>query len=83
MTTEPGRAQRVLGLAETAPSKDCIEAVEYLRQEVMAGRVIGLAWGALKPGYQYEVDAAGEAKKSPEFTQGVMLKLIRELGKLS
>lgn len=70
-------------VVELAPalgiSADMLQAVEYLVQEIRAGRIIGLAWVALRPGREYEADAAGEARREPAYTQGLILKLLHKL----
>lgn len=63
-------------------SKDTELAVAYIRQEVLAARWVGLAWVGILPGRHYECDCAGEARRCPAFTQGTVLKLLNEIGKL-
>lgn len=69
----------VLSLVRPTVSADTVKAAEYLLQEARAGRVIGLAWVALQPGYGYEVDWAGEVKRDPTFTRGTLKKLDDEV----
>lgn len=70
-------------VVELAPalgvSADMLQAGEYLAQEIRAGRIIGLAWVALKPGREYEADCAGEARREPAYTQGLILKLLHKI----
>lgn len=72
----------VVGLVRPRVSAETLRAVDYLRQEILAGRIVGLSWVAQRPGYQYEVDVAGEARTLPAFTQGTVIKLLKEIGKL-
>lgn len=72
----------VVTLVQPRVSEDTVRACEYLLQEARAGRAVGLMWGLIRPGYLYEVDAAGEANRSPAFSQGVVLTLLKEIGKL-
>lgn len=72
----------VVSLVVPQVSEDTVRACEYLLQEARAGRAVGLMWGLIRPGYLYEVDAAGEAYRSPAFSQGVVLKLLTEVGKM-
>lgn len=72
----------VVELVRPRVSEETLRAVEYLRQEILAGRIVGLSWAAHLPGYHFEVDVAGEARTLPAFTQGAVLKLLDEIGKL-
>lgn len=66
----------VIELVKPRVSEDTVRACEYLLQEARAGRVVGLAWSAIRPGYGYEGDLAGEAIRSPAFTQGMLIQLL-------
>lgn len=72
----------ILRLVQPHVSEDTVRACKYLLQEAEAGRLIGISWAAHLPGYRFEVDLAGEAKTSPAFTQGAILKLLLEIDRL-
>ena len=61
---------------------DAIAALEQLLAEAKAGRVIGLAYVVMRQGYDYDVGAAGETRRSPTFTRGMLCLLDDELAKL-
>lgn len=72
-----------LSVARPCVSGETLRAVDYIRQEVLAGRIVGLAWAAVRPGYRWEVDLAGQLlRDAPAFTQGIVLNLLREIGEL-
>ena len=56
-----------------------MRALEYLIQEARAGRVVGLAWLAMHKTFDYSVDIAGETKRSPTLTRGMLHLLDDEL----
>ena len=61
------------------PSDDLVETLEYLLHEARAGRVIGLAYGAILKRRAFFVDAAGEAHRNPVFGIGIANVLACEL----
>lgn len=50
-----------LSIVKPYVSEDLVETLEYLLQEALAGRLIGMAYGAMLPGRKFIVDAVGEA----------------------
>lgn len=70
---------KVITLVPRAVSGDTVRALEFLLQEAKAGRLIGLAWVSMHPLSEFEVDIAGETKRSPSSTRGWLLKLDDEL----
>lgn len=72
----------IVRLVRPAVSEDTVLAVAYLKQEIDAGRIVGLAWVAIHPGQYYSVDFAGEARKLPTFTRGMVEALSDQLAKL-
>lgn len=66
-------------LIQLHPSDDLVETLEYLLQEARAGRMIGLAYGAILKRRAYFVDAAGEAHRNPMFGVGIANVLACEL----
>lgn len=69
----------VVTLLQARVSGDTVRACEFLLQEARAGRLVGLAWAEIRPGYAWQVDVAGEAHRSPAFTQGIVLNLLRAI----
>lgn len=61
------------------PSDDLVETLEYLLREAQAGRLIGLAYGAILKRRAYFVDATGEAERNPMFGVGIANVLACEL----
>ena len=61
------------------PSDDLVETLEYLLHEARAGRMIGLAYGAVLKRRAFFVDAAGEAQRNPVFGVGIANVLACEL----
>ena len=66
-------------LIQLHPSDDLVETLEYLLQEARAGRMIGLAYGAILKRRAYFVDAAGEAHRNPMFGVGIANVLACDL----
>lgn len=64
------------------PSEEVVRALEELLQQARSGNLIGLAWVAMHAGYEYSVDVAGETRRCPTFTRGMLMKLDDELSKL-
>jgi hypothetical protein len=69
-------------VAPAAPAADTVASLEYLLAEARAGRLVGLAWIALKAGNAYEVDIADEAALQPEYVRGLARVLDDQLAKL-
>lgn len=61
-------------------SPDLIEALEHLLDEAKSGRLIGFAYAAMYKGRTYIVDTAGEARRNPTFTRGMLRALDDRLG---
>jgi hypothetical protein len=74
--------QKVISLVEPVVSTDTLCALECLLREARAGRLIGIAWVSMFEGYRYEVDIAGETRRCPTFTRGMLCKLDDELARL-
>lgn len=66
-------------LIHAHPPDDVVEALEYLLAEARAGRLIGLAYGAMFRRRHYIVETAGEAHRNPLFALGVIDILEDEL----
>lgn len=61
------------------PSEDTIESLVYLLQEATAGRLKGLAYGAILADKHYFIETTGEANANPLFTLGLIDVLASEL----
>ena len=70
---------KVIRLAGTPVSREAIEKLEHLLREARAGRVIGIAYVAMHKTFAYTVDIAGETKRSPTLTRGMLHLLDDEL----
>ncbi len=78
----PPEERVVLHLVRPTSSADIVQALEELLRDARRGQLVGLAWVAMHPGYEYSVDIAGETRRCPTFTRGLLLKLDDELAKL-
>jgi hypothetical protein len=60
-------------------STDTVQALEQLLAGAKEGQIIGIAFGVLLKRRRYFVNTAGEARRDPTFTRGMMLALDDEL----
>lgn len=74
--------QRVVQLVRAPESNELLEVIEQLRADILAGRVIGLAWVAMHKTFDYSVDIAGETRRSPTLTRGMLHLLDEELSSI-
>lgn len=65
-----------------ASQADTISALEDLLQDARPGELIGLAYVAMRLDRGYSVGVAGETKRSPTFTRGMLRLLDDELAKI-
>jgi hypothetical protein len=56
-------------------SSDVIEALEALLKQARAGDLIGIAYTAMYKRRRYVVDTAGECRRNPTFTRGMVRAL--------
>lgn len=70
---------KVVRLVPIAVSINAVEALELLLAEAKAGQIIGIAWVAMHKTYEYTVDIAGETRRSPTLTRGMLHLLDDEL----
>ena len=63
-------------------STDTVEALEQLLDGAKKGQVIGIAFGVLMKRRRYFVNTAGEARRDPTFTRGMLLALDDELRRM-
>lgn len=73
----------VLFLVRSSVSPETVDALNHLLLEAKAGRIVGIAYAAIHPGYAYSAGVAGETKRIPTFTRGIVNVLDDELAKLS
>jgi hypothetical protein len=69
----------VLKLITPAVSRETVDTLEHLLAEARSGRLIGLAYVAMHKTYDYSVDIAGETRRSPTLTRGMLNLLDDEL----
>ncbi len=62
-------------------SGDTVEALEQLLAAARKGQVIGLAYVVMYKRRQFIANAAGEAKRNPVFTRGMLACLDDALGR--
>ena len=60
-------------------SRETVDTLEHLLAEARSGRLIGLAYVAMHKTYDYSVDIAGETRRSPTLTRGMLNLLDDEL----
>lgn len=63
----------------TLKDEDVIDSLIWLLAEAVAGRITGLAYGALAPGKDFYFETAGEAHRDPLRTIGILQTLSQEL----
>jgi hypothetical protein len=73
---------KIFILVQSTPGEDLIRAAEDILADIRAGRTIGLAWIAMHKTYDYSVDIAGETKRSPTLTRGMLHLLDDELSQI-
>lgn len=66
---------KLIRLVPPSCSKDLITVVDHLREEIMAGRIVGLAWVEMHKVYDYSCDVAGECRRAPTLTRGMVAQL--------
>jgi hypothetical protein len=62
-------------LVGKATSEDVVEALEVLLAQARKGDLIGIAYAAMFTRRQYIVDTAGECRRNPTFTRGMVRAL--------
>lgn len=75
----------VLRAVSVAPSKHDAQlqaSIELLLQKVKDGEVVGVAFVALKPGYDYYGDIAGAALQHPVMALGLSKALEYQISKI-
>lgn len=58
---------------------ETVEALQDLLTEAQSGLVVGIAFVAIRPGREYSVGAAGEARRQRTFTVGAIRALVDAL----
>ena len=61
---------------------DTVRALEDLLVEARAGKVVGISYVALRQRSEFSVGVAGEARRRPTLTRGMLLVLDGELSAL-
>jgi hypothetical protein len=62
-------------------SDDTVACLRHLLSEARAGRAIGIAFVVVYKGKRYSANVAGEAKRSPTFTRGMIATLDDKLAR--
>jgi hypothetical protein len=62
-------------------SEDVVEALEDLIAQARSGQLIGIAFAAMYKRRQYIVDTAGECRRNPTFTRGMVRALDDQLAR--
>lgn len=69
-------------LAEGRISAETISALEELLAQARSGQLIGIAFAGMWRERQYFADAAGECRRNPTFTRGMIQALDDRLSHL-
>jgi hypothetical protein len=79
--TPPSSARRhvPLQLVNEDISPECAECLEYLKQGVESGQIVGWVIGVVYKRRRYAVKVAGAALHDPTFSRGVVSALDDEL----
>lgn len=73
----------IISLVPQAVSEDLLLALDHLKRAADTGEINVLAWIAIGPGGDYEIDVAGESQKEAAVVlRGLLPDLERELHKL-
>lgn len=72
----------VVTLVPDAVSQETIKTLELLLRDARNGQVIGVAYICMHKGYQYSVNIAGETRRSPTLTRGILTVLDDQLSKI-
>ena len=62
--------------------RDTVRALEELLADAKAGNLIGVAYVAMRQPSYYSIGIAGETRRSPTFTRGMLCRLDDELATL-
>lgn len=73
---------KVLRLVHPCKSEDVVRALEDRLVEARAGHLIGIAYVVMYKAHDYGVDVAGETKRSPTLTRGMLHLLDEELSRI-
>ena len=73
---------KVIRLVRPVVSREAVEELEHLLREARSGRIIGIAYVAMHKTFDYTVDIAGETKRSPTLTRGMLLLLNDRLAEI-
>lgn len=63
-------------------SEDTVKTLEHLLAEAKKGNMIGMAFVAMYQRREYTAHAAGEARRNPTFTRGMLASLDDFLGEM-
>ncbi len=63
-------------------SSDTVEALEMLLRRAKSGKLQGIAYVVMYQGREYTAGVAGECRRNPTFTRGMVAHLQDALGQL-
>jgi hypothetical protein len=72
----------VLTLVPNPVSLETVQILTKLLREAQAGELVGLAYVAIHPAYEFEADATGSARQLPEMAVGMLKALEGQLLRL-
>ena len=74
--------ERVYHLVHKQLSDDSVRALDTLLSLAKRGQIVGLAYVVMYKGREYTAGAAGECRRNPTFTRGMIRSLDDALGEL-
>ncbi len=74
--------RRVFHLVQDGFSPDTVQVLERMLAEAKDGELLGIAYVAMYRRRQYTAGAAGECRRNPTFTRGMLAALNDLLGDL-
>lgn len=72
----------VLRLIVPQASAETVAVLSELLHEAREGRIVGIAYVAMHKAYEYSFDIAGETRRVPTFTRGMLRGLDDQLSRL-
>lgn len=76
------KGREILRLVRPGINREALDAVDKLRDDILNGLTIGVAIVAMHKSYCYTIDVAGECKRSPTLTRGMVAALDDELERI-
>jgi len=76
------KGREILRLVRPGINQDALDAVDKLRDDILKGTTIGFAVVAMHKTSLYTIDVAGECKRHPTLTRGMVAALDDELERI-